>query len=330
MLAEASLLVALSVDRGAGAEGCLDAARLSRSVERRLRRHVFAPAANASLVLKVTFERHGSEIEARINLADADGTARGTRSLITSSHCSALDDSLALSVALLVDQPDHAAAAAPSAEPAAKATEPPEPPAKSAAPRASPPAEPPPTPILIPPEVAAPREPWHLDLGVTAGVGWGNLPSVKGALGAYVRLTPRQFFPTLLEGEGYWPANAERDDLSGARLRLLRLGLAVCPLHTSGERFSAALCAGQKIGWLRAEGYGFDHDRQERRLTLALSTGGEARLRLVAPVSIRGYLGLEVPLVRDAFISAGRNPTRVFEPSLVAVSGAVGLETAFW
>lgn len=330
MLAEASLLVALSVDRGPGAEGCLDAARLSRSVERRLRRHVFAPAASAQLVLKVTFERHGSEVEARIQLASVEGAPLGTRSLVTSSHCSALDDSLALSVALLVDQPDHAAATAPASEtagPAAKAppaSPRPEVPAPPRAPEVAP------TPIVIPPEVAAPREPWHADFGIAAGLGWGNLPGVIGALAAYVRLTPRQFFPTLLEGEGYWPASAERDAVSGARLRLLRLGLAVCPLHTRGERLSAALCAGQKLGWLRAEGYGFDHDREERRLTFALSTGGEARLRLVAPVSIRGYLGLEVPLVRDAFISAGRNPARVFEPSPVAVSGAVGLEAAFW
>ena len=102
--------------------------------------------------------------------------------LVTASHCSALDDSLALSVALLVDQP-------PDPEPPASPTEPAGPPAL--APPAAPPAPSKlPTPITSPADVSAPREPWQLRFGVAVAAGWGVLPAIEPALMLYVKLVP--------------------------------------------------------------------------------------------------------------------------------------------
>ena len=98
MLAEASMLIVLSVQRGEGTEACMSSAQLQKGVEKRLKRRVFVDAAHASLRLAVIFNKIGADSEARIELASIDGTPRGTRSLVTSGHCSALDDSLALSV----------------------------------------------------------------------------------------------------------------------------------------------------------------------------------------------------------------------------------------
>src|SRR5688572_11144275 len=121
MLAEAALLAVLSVEHGPGAEGCMSQPQLQRSVEKRLKRRVFVPEAEAQLRMRVRFvAQPDSQIEARIELASQDGTPRGTRSLVTTGHCSKLDDSLALSVALLVDQPpepEPGAAASPSTAP---------------------------------------------------------------------------------------------------------------------------------------------------------------------------------------------------------------------
>src|SRR5258706_2877888 len=130
MLAEAALLAVLSVERGPGAEACLDESQLKRSVERRLKRSVFVSEADASLRLRVSFSAHDGELEARIELSNIDGTPRGTRSLVTTGHCSALDDSLALSVALLVDEPPEPVAAKPldTGLEAAGPTKPPAPP----------------------------------------------------------------------------------------------------------------------------------------------------------------------------------------------------------
>lgn len=330
MLAEASLLVALTVQHGSGAEACLDARRLERSVERRLKRRVFVPPAEADLRFVITFEKHGGEIEARIELASIDGTPRGTRSLVTSSHCSALDDSLALSVALLVDQPPDPEPplpppSAPRSGPTAGAQpETPAPPAVVTPPRRKP------TPIHIPDDVAAPREPLHVSAGVSALGTWGLLPGIDPALALYLELVPRHFYPVVLQGEGFWPAEAERDVAAGARFRLFRAGLLVCPPVVEASRSVLSVCAGQKLGFIRAGGFGFDHNRDERRLTFALSLGAEGKLRLFPAVSVRGYLGAEVPVVRDRFASGGRNSTDLFQPSPVAAAAEIGLESRLW
>jgi hypothetical protein len=330
MLAEVPLLVALSVQQGSGAQACMGSEQLQRGVEKRLKRRVFVKPAEANLKLVIIFSRSGQQTEARIELSNIDGSPRGTRSLITSGHCSALDDSLALSVALLVDQPpdpepESAPAPSPPSTPPATtpATASPRPPTEVAR-RA------PATPITIPPEVAAPREPWHASFGASGVAAWGILPAIRPALALYLKLVPRDFVPIAVQGEGFLPARAERDASSGARFHLFRAGLALCPsLHESAQ-VAAALCFGQKVGWLTVEGYGFDQDRTERRLNFALTAGGEGRLRLFAPVSLRGYLGVEVPLARDRFTSGGRNPSELFEPSPLAILGEIGLEAALW
>jgi hypothetical protein len=315
MLAEASLLVALTVQHGNGAEGCLDAPRLKRSVERRLKRRVFVDD-HADLRFVVTFEKHGDEVEARIDVSSSDGTARGSRSLVTANHCSALDDSLALSVALLVDQP-------PEPEPATA------PPVVSApAPTPAQPPRPKAKPITIPDDVAAPREPLHVMLGASAGAAWGVLPGIAPAFTLYLKLVPSQFLPITLQGEWFLPASAERNGGSGAHFYLSRAGLALCPTLSSNAARVIGLCFGQKLGFVEVEGFGFDHDREERRLTYALTAGGEGRLRLFAPVSVRAYLGGEVPVVRDRFTSGGRNASNLFETSPIAVAAEIGLEAA--
>jgi hypothetical protein len=329
MFAEAALLVALTVQQGRGAEACVQAEPLKRGVEKRLKRRVFVEPAQASLRLVVTFSRRGADTEARIELSSIDGTPRGARSLVTSGHCSALDDSLALSVALLVDQPPDPEVAAAPPPPAAPAAPPP-----AAAPAGPPPAAqhrgPPPTPITLPDEVAAPREPWRADFGAGAVAAWGVLPVVKAGVLLQLKLVPRGFPTILLQGEGFWPATAERDASSGARFRLFRAELALCPTLHQRARVSFSLCAGQKLGWLSVEGYGFDHDKKDRRLVFALLAGGEGKLRLFAPISLRAYLGAEVPLARDRFHSGGRNATQLFEAAPIALLGEIGLEAALW
>lgn len=333
MLAAAALLVALTVQQGRGAEACLQAEPLKRGVEKRLKRRVFVEPAQASLRLVVTFSRQGADTEARIELSSIDGTPRGTRSLVASGHCSALDDSLALSVALLVDQPPDPEVAPepkPLAAPPSSTAAPAVPSSPAPAAPASQPRRSRPTPITLPGEVAAPREPWSVHFGAAGVAAWGVLPAVTPGVALQLKLVPRHFLPILLQGEGLWPATAERDASSGARFHLFRAELALCPALHQGPRVALAVCAGQKVGWLSVEGYGFDHDQQDRRLIFALLAGGEAKLRLFAPISLRAFLGAEVPLARDRFHSGGRNATQLFQAAPIALLGEIGLEAALW
>lgn len=323
MLAEASLLVALSVHHGSGAQACLGAAPLARRVERRLKRRVFVEPERAQLRFVVRFERRGDETEAHIEVSGKDGQKRGSRSLVTSGHCSALDDSLALSVALLVDQPPEPEPEPEPPPPADASTAPPPPPAPPRRKRE-------PTPITIPPEVDAPREPWHFRIGASGSAVWGALPGIVPGFALHARLEPRRFVPIVLGGELLARASAERDAASGARFRLLRVSLASCPPLLEATSHAVSLCVGQKLGWLDVEGYGFEQAARERRLTYALTLGGEGRLRVAGPVSLRGYVGGEVPVVRDRFASSGRNAVQLFEASPAALAAEIGVEVGLW
>jgi hypothetical protein len=314
MLAEAALLVALTVEHGSGTGACLEARALETAVERRLRRQVFVTKDRADLALRVAFSRSGERFDARIEIASQDGTPRGTRTLSTTAHCSALDDSLALSVALLVDEP-------PDPEPVTAAT--PSNPASSSTP-------PPPKRIEIPPEVAAPREPWHARFGVSLEGAWGILPGIRPALALHLTIVPRTFWPVEVQAEGFWPTDAERNPDSGARFRVLRAGLALCPELVQAPGYTLGVCVGQRLSWITVEGYGFDHDLKEKRLAYALSAAAEGRVRLVGPVSLRAALGLEVPLVRDRFTSGGRGASELFQPAPLAFFGQIGLEATLW
>ena len=317
------MLAVLSVEHGPGAEACLGQAQLVRGVERRLKRRVFVSEAQADLRFRVRFVAKGDEIEARIELSNRDGTARGTRSLVTTGHCSKLDDSLALSVALLVDEPPEPEPAEPAAAPAGSAPD---------AQTSGKPVPPQSTTrvIEIPAEAGAPREPWHVAVGAAGKGAWGVLPGVRPAVQLSLRLSPATLPGILLQAEAFWPTNAERDQDSGARFRLQRVGLLLCPELVSGSRARLGVCIGQQLSWLSAEGYGFDRDLKQQRLGYSLVLGGEARLRLFSPVSLRGALGAELPLVRDRFSSAGQNAQELFRPAPLGISAEIGLEAQLW
>lgn len=321
MLAEAALLVALTVQHGVGAEACLGEPRLKRNVERRLRRRVFAEPAEAQLRFTVSYEQRGDRIEARVDVSSSDGTPRGSRSLVTEGHCSKLDDSLSLSVALLADQPPEPE---PLLTPAPEAAPPPP----------SPPPPPPlrvaPTAIVIPDDVSAPREPWHVAVGAAFQGTWGVLPGVTPGASVLVTVLPPHVMPLTVAGEMFTTRTAERDSSSGGRFRLLRVALSLCPRLLQRPGRDLALCFGQKVGWLRVDGFGFDHDLRERRLSYALHLGGEVRQQLFSLVSLRGSLGAELPIVRDRFVSSGRDAAELFRPSVVGFAAQLGLEASLW
>lgn len=156
------------------------------------------------------------------------------------------------------------------------------------------------------------------------------LPGIRPEAALYFQLLPNHFYPVTLQGEAFGAADAERDTTSGARFHLYRVGLAACPEVVARPGQSLGVCVGQKLGFMQVNGFGFDRDRNERRLTYALTLGVEGRLRLFGPVSTRGYIGAEVPVVRDRFVSGGRSAASLFEPSPVALAAEIGLEAQIW
>jgi hypothetical protein len=145
-----------------------------------------------------------------------------------------------------------------------------------------------------------------------------------------LRLVPRHFVPLIIQAEVFAQRRAARDQTSGADFRAWRVGLSLCPVLWEQADRSLGACVGQRVGWLRVTGYGFDHDSREGRLTYAVTLGVDAAQRLLGPLSLRAYLGAEAPVVRDRFDSSGGNATELFRPASVGLAASIGLEVAAW
>lgn len=310
---ERPLTSSLESSRGPGAESCLSDAALSRAVERRLQRKVFE-SAPADLSVSVRFERAAEGFRARIELADGRGTL-GTRELATEArHCSALDDSLALVVALLVDTPPERTPASAESPAATAAAAPPRPA----------------TPIRLPAETYAPRQSAVLGARASATVAHGVLPSLAPGLelGVEAELphVPRLSLTAgaLLESS---ESLAGRD--AGASLSLMRASLFVCPRLATFGRVRFEGCAGQRIGRLAAEGFGFLRNLRTERLYFALALGGDLRVSAADWLDIVVGVRAELPLTRDEFSgrAADGASVRVFRAPAagVAVESGVGV-----
>lgn len=308
----------LELTRAETASSCLDASRLAKSVQARLRRQVFVEVG-ATLRLEVSIERGPIAWLARLTLSDSLGVL-GTRELSSESrHCSALDESLALVVALLVDTPPERAAPEPPAttESAGAATQRP----------LIAPAAPQPTPLSIPADAFAPREPWSFDARLSATVSAGLVPNLGMGLEAGVGLrAPRGPWLRLL-AELSFPREARIDEARGARFALRRAGLDVCGFELRAGPARVSGCLGQRVGLITVEGLGFQQNTASRRLAFALSGGLEGAIPIGRYFALSCGIRAELPFARDRFTgqTATGGETLIFRSAPVAAAARAGV-----
>lgn len=315
--------VRLELTRPDDAQGCIDARRLGQAVERRLHRRVFS-TGDALLSVRVDWRREDGAFVAEIEVSDQKGPL-GRRQLSTKArHCSALDDSLALVVALLVDSPpERVAPPVAAAPPAAKPPPTAKPPIPSAPTESAPLATPAATRIEVPSETLAPREPWQFFVRASGSAAFGLLPSVALAPELAVAARPPRA-PLLRVTLDYYLPQTESISASGtARLQRRRVGVEVC----APEAFISlgSLCFGQRLGQLQASGSGFDHSFDRRVFTFAFSGAFDLRFPLGRYFALSLGARLEVPLSRhrfDARLSDGSTHEVFQEPFLQAAARA--------
>ncbi|MBA3500509.1 MAG: hypothetical protein H0T65_09060 [Deltaproteobacteria bacterium] len=291
--------------RAPAADACIDAPTLMAAVDARLGRSVFTEQKDAAIVI----EAHVRPIErgwhVAISVRGSDGTLTGQRELEEpAADCRALDDALVLVLALIVD-PDAAMRDSP----------PPPPPSLP---------PPPPAPVLAPVSPPTPAAPWRFEASVSL-IGGGLVipgPSVGGALRVIV--DPPRVPPIGLRGT-FWREGDERDDARGVHVRLLTVGLAVCPAV-----WRLALCGGIEVGRMAGTGFGFDRSQQ----SVAIVTYATIEPRLAVPLSSRftlvGAIGAWIPLVRPRFVFEQAGTAMLqYQPPPVAVVGHVGLAMLF-
>lgn len=328
----------LELVKGEGTEACISERALERAVEFRLSRRAFRRDLPATLHLRLLLERTRGGWSASLTMHDGSGALLGQRSLATeAAHCSALDESLALVVALLVDAPPSPVVGVGAQEPAQSApaaalNEPRSPPPNVGGAHSPSSANPAPSvdsqTILLPRDTSAPRQPWRFALSAEGIGALGLLPGV--GLGGQVGIAGKApKFPELRLFAGLY---AEREQVrpgldSGARFSEAHIGLEVCPWNHAFGVVRWFGCAGQSLGRLRVAAFGFDQNTTTNRLTYALLAGTGLGFPIAAALSGRFGVRAEVPLQRGIFNYGARDGSErgLFETKPVTAVLDVGL-----
>ena len=291
----------LDLVKGPGSEQCIDRPALRNAVDARLKRQAFRNDVPATLHIEIALERKPPGWSARLTLRGVSGELLGQRSLVSATrHCSALDDSLALVVALLVDSPPTPEAADVRVEAPTGKTESAQPPPQSSEQEL--------TTLEIPRETLAPREPWQFASSIGGSATFGLLPGLAtgvelGIAGKAPGAPVMRLFAT---------AYVEREQRrvgsnSGANFDFTQLSLDVCPWDRTFGAVRWLGCLGQSIGRLKARAFGFDQNSASQRLTFALRA--ETELKLAFSRTLGGRVGLraELPLQRAIFSYGARD-----------------------
>jgi hypothetical protein len=306
-------LARLELRSAEGTESCMSKRELETAVERRLRRKVFREPAE--LLVEVRLARRGDAWTAELVLSDAQRRELGRRAFdTTAKDCSALDASLALVVALLVDSPP----------------EPPEPPAETPAPApvTTEKPRPRPTPIELPRDTFAPREPWRFVPTLSFSAAFERLPGFAFGPRAGVAFLPPHFSEFRVSVGGLLPR--EKTDESGefgGRFWLVDALFELCPLEHATRAVRLSGCLGQSVGRLGVTGFGLDETEEEPALDMVVTAGVSAWLLVAGPFGVRLGLGAGFPLNRNSYFATAADGSRVevWKRGFVVGNGEVGV-----
>lgn len=285
------------------AEGCVSAPQLARDVEARLGRRVFAAPAEAELTAHLRARRVGRRFVVELELFDRDQRSLGRRELSTlAAHCSALDDSLALVLALAADMPRPMPVAEGAPEPAS--TPPPSPRASVRTLGSS---------LTIPATTHAPRLGvlFRPSLGATAALGLA--PALAPGLELGLELRVNQFWPVLLHAAGFLEQEQGSSiPAKGATFAVQTLLLGVCPLTGPVGGFEGSVCVVQCLGRVRARGVGFDEEQRDDGWSF--HAGASLGLsRALGPLFVGASAALLVPVVRRRYFFTDETDVTLYE-----------------
>jgi hypothetical protein len=284
--------VRLEYARQASAAGCVSAEQLTRDVEARLGRRVFVGTEQPDLVARVNARRARGRFILQVELRDGAGRRLGQRELSTrAAHCSALDESLALVLALAADAP--------------RAPEDPAP--ETAVPLPTTPVLPAPslgTPLVIPADNHAPRLGWRWRPSVGASLASGLFPSAAVGLELGLELRPPQFWPLALRGTWWVEQGLGGRPRPGRRVEFAArsLELGVCPWTGRLGSFGASACVVQWFGRIDAGPSGFDESFADQGWLAAAGLAPALEHRF-GPLIVSVSASLLVPLVRRRYFS---------------------------
>jgi len=301
----------------------MQAAALTAAVEERLTRTVFTASGNADVRVRGGIQQRGGRWQVEIELSSAAGEPMGSRSLESdSADCSALDDSIALVLAVMLDIPQtripSPAAAPPTQTPAQQQR--PAPPASLS------------SRLKVPTDTPPRRPSWHFELGLGGVLSVGLVPAAAWGLRAHLALTPPALSKFGLDVTIYRSVDEALEGSSaGASFSPLEAGFFVCPLDWELYSVDLEACAAQQVGRLRVRGYGFDTNQEQTRTYVNLGVELTASILVVGPLTARLGVRLQAPLVRETFRygSPGGEEPSIFRMSPLVTTGQMGLSAEF-
>lgn len=298
---------------------CIDRDELRSAVEERLGRQVFTDRATADVRVVGGIDKQGDVWRVQIRLSSSHGEPMGERELESEAEdCSALDASLALVLAVMLDLP-KAKVPQPTADAPPRAVEPPRAPAR-------------PTRLRVPRETPPSRPAWPLELGVSGLVTSGLVPGPAWGGQLHVAIDPASFWKLGVVVAVYRSVEQTVEGTrAGASFAPLEAGWFFCPLAWPSGRARVEACLVQHVGRLRVEGFGFDVNQTQTRTYANLGAELDGRLELSGPLSARLALRLQAPLLRETFrygAPSGSEPS-LFRMAPALVTGQVGLVARF-
>jgi hypothetical protein len=290
-----------------GAEACIGSRALAIAVERRLGREVFVSPSRAAVAVEGRVERTAAPpgFRAVITIANEAGKELGNREIHSAApSCAAMDDDLALVIAVMID-PDAALG-----------------PVLPRPPQALPPVVPPPAPPPVPPDREPAPPAWSIGLQAGGMAMLGLMPRISGGVLLRSHVEPPRFWAFEVGGV-LFPAVAASQGGASASFQLAEAFVSVCPLTVRVVGTALSACAGVQAGSLRASGFGLAAGTSAELGLFDFALEGRVRRRLVGPLVAAAGLGLVVPVLRARFSYPAQGGAELF--SMAPVAGAVDL-----
>ena len=295
----------LTYVRAAGAESCPDEREVRRAVAARLGYDPFFPAADKTIVARITRVR--DTLRASVELVDDAGIVRGVREFETAAdQCEELVATAALAISIAIDPTNPAilggtprekpVPVAPASQPKPAASSGSESGAKTGEASTTEPTDVAPTADVADKQGkeaarSTPGTPLMLATGLAIVGALGTAPAVAMGFAAFFGVRQGSF-SLALEGRFDLPASTAMNE--GGRLRSsLWVGSLVPCFHL--DRFF--VCAMGSVGSLNAEGIGLATSRDNSTLYAGLGS----RVGLEAPLSERLFLRPQIDVVGSLY-----------------------------
>lgn len=323
--AQAPPRVRLDYDRQEGAAPCPDASAIQVGVAARLGYDPFEGSAAEVLHVTVRQTQHG--LEARIELADAEGRVRAERRLLSrQGDCKELAASVELAIAIAIDPSGTSVNSAGAGEPRVEPVSPPTATAAEVAPPAAAPTEAPAAPAVV--EGSAVPTPGVAIAGETGAdlvMATGAAPSPS--FGLLVRAGLRRAFLSLgLEARGDLPSSRSLSD--GAASASVSAALVTVSLVPCLRSTYLGFCGVASAGLFHASSAGLVDPHS---VNLFYSAAG-ARVALTYPLATHWALELHGdathPFARTtltAYRTGSQSADEVWRSSMIAVALGLGV-----